>query len=435
MKNKKGTLFLVDTIIVLLNIAGGRGNYLLYFLLGISKATWVVAFVLTVDLLYLIVRFGRTKTRVNHKKALPIYLIIVLLLYNILNVMLHGGSSIYVLELLLLDILFFIILIKIYSCLLNNDKTKSPISLIKYISSGYIWLSLMSIIGVVISFTMMQIGYNNNVPIYADFMESNTENGCYYVRSFLSVNYITANIRLPFFQDFGYLCGLFHEPHILTYGVYPALIILLGLATKNITRVIIVFLMVSMTLFSISVTNILVALVCLVVFLIIQFRRNIIGAIILAIFIGAILMWYVNYDDTVLNFVLERIDSDNSSQQASKDLLTFAFSPRSLLGTDFLSTTYVKEGVRNQDIGYIAFFFFVTYLLLYARNLIKLLRIPKIESLTIGIASLYFILHSLKIGMTMFIQTVSVLIIFLQIIVIEYYGRNKTFRRSISKGN
>jgi hypothetical protein len=429
MKNKINKIHWLDALFVLLNIAAGRGNYLLYYVLGVSKATWVAAFVILVDIVYVFLRF-KNKSFIKHRhNPILVYLIFILLSYNILNVTMHGGTSIYIFEILLIDVLFYVFLSRLYYSV--NFEESSSYQFVKYASAGYICIALISVIGVFISFVLLQMGFNHDETIAVDFMESNIDDGLYYVRSFFTINYITNNIRLPFFQDFGYLCGLFHEPHVLAYGVFPGLILLFGLTERKIYRFFVVISMVLIILFTVSATNILVSLVCLVVFIFVKARRNFISALIISLVIGLIVVLYVNYDNTVMNFVLERLDSDNSSQQTSKDLLLFAFTPKTLIGTDFFSTSYVKGGRGNQDIGFVVFFMFIVFLIKYFHNIIKLLRINRTDSLTIGIASLYFILHSLKIGMSMFMQTLPVLIIFLQFIVLDYYGRNKVTRRHL----
>ena len=427
MKYEFNKTNIIDFLVVLLNIAAGRGNYLLYFVLNVSKATWVAAFVLLIDIVYVTLRFKNNVVMKHNHIPVLIYIIFILLLYNILNVTLHGGTSIYILEILLIDILFYIILSRLYNSVNLRDVYSH--NFIKYVSAGYIGITLISVVGVFISFVLLQMGYNNEETIAVDFMEANMEDGLYYVRSFFTVNYVTYNIRLPFFQDFGYLCGLFHEPHVFAYGVFPGLILLLGFTKNKMYRFFAVVSMVLVILFTVSATNILVSFVCLVVFIFVKAQKNIINALLITLVIGIIVVWYINYDNTVLNFVLERLDSDNSSQQTSKDLLLFALTPKTLFGTDFFSTSFIKGSGNNQDIGLVVFSFFLVFLIKYFHNVIKLLRTNTPESLTIGIASLYYILHSLKIGMSMFTQTLPILLIYLQFVVLNHYGRNKVAKR------
>ena len=84
MGNRKPP-YLLDSLIVLLNFAVARGNILLYWLLGLTNNRYVLTIVVTIDIMYLMIRFGGINFIKNIGKSfslLPFYLSLLLLLVN-----------------------------------------------------------------------------------------------------------------------------------------------------------------------------------------------------------------------------------------------------------------------------------------------------------------------------------------------------------------
>ena len=137
-------------------------------------------------------------------------------------------------------------------------------------------------------------------------------------------------------------------------------------------------------------------------------------------------------DDTLFLVVSGRLEEENLSQQVSRNLLEFAFTPKTLFGSNIFLSAFAYSGAQtSDDVGFIAFFLNIAFLFLYFRNIFKLLRMKDGIAETVAFASLYYMLHSAKVGMTMYLQTLPILLVFLQTIIITY-GRNSLARENLS---
>lgn len=423
MRTKKPPLFW-DSLIVLCNMAGARGNILLYWLTGFSTITMVTLAVVCIDVFYIFIRFSRKSSKKKIKFPPAVILIFCILVINGINALLDGDSIFFLIEYLAFAVLFSYILGRLSSEYIVYHFTDSPILL----SRGYIYESLISIVGVIISFILLLFIGPRKVPIDVDFLRSNMDAGAMYYRSYFSVIIETFTLRVPFFQNQGILCGLFHEPHILTQNIFPCFILMLGISRKKIQKWAVVITAILMILFTGSATNIIVTAICLVAFSILNIRAHKIGTIFGLVIIVLAGMLYVSYDDTLFQFFLGRLDSDNYSQNYSMALLKWAFSPRTLLGSNFLSTEYVEDVMFSsiiKDVGFVPCILNTAFLLLYIKNIIKLVATKDNMAKAVAFASLYYILHSAKIGMTMYMQTLPIMLVFLQTIVLNKFSNGR----------
>ena len=431
MKEKSNKAkYIADSLIVLINLAGARGNILLYWLTGLNRTTLITAVVIVLDVLYCLYRFSSFQRNNRIKFPSAISIIIALLLINNLNVLLDGNSIVLYTEYTIMILLFSYILL----CL----SREYPLSEngIKLISRGYIWVSLLSILGVFLSFLLIQLIGQQLIPIDVDFIQTNVESGLTYYRSYFSVNEAALTLRVPFFQDNGILCGLFHEPHIFAQNVFPCLILLLGFSNNALSKWLIIISGVLVIFFTGSATNIIVTLICLAVFFLINAKKRLLTTILGVVAVVLAILYYISIDDTFFQFFLGRLEEDNYSQQYSLSLLQWAFTPHSFLGSNFLDTesgvSLMYSSVSTKDVGYILFIINVIFLVFFVINIIKLIKCKNKITLAIAIASLYYILHSAKIGMTVYIQTLLVLLVFLQVVTLSSYGRIKTTKKSLS---
>lgn len=429
-------LNLWDILIVLLNVAAGRGNYLLFGLTGLTKGTWIAGIVIILDFIYLISRRVRFDRKIKYS---PFVIVFIMLAYNYLNVLARGGGDfVTVTENIALWILFFIILYSLYYKLQYKSSVDMRDGVLS-LSKGYIWLSLISIVGVFVTFIALRAGIvSGGKPLNLDYMAANMEGGAIYEWTLLSINSVPLSLinvgRIPLFQDYGILTGLFHEPNIITHNITPCIILLMGLANKSIWRYASILAGILIMLFSASVTNILVVAVCLLVYVFIKFRSNVFVSILTAaIAVGAVLLFIRYSDDTFLNFFMGRMDSDNASNAYTSSVIEHTFVPHSLLGNNFLSTAYVsEEGVldKSMDIGLIIWALNITFIVMYLRNVFKLITRNNSIAVAVGFASLYYLLHSAKGGMTIFLQFLPALLIFLQLYVLNYGAVSNNKRMS-----
>lgn len=421
-----------DAFIVLLNLAAGRGNYLLFKLLHLQGGVWVVAVVIAIDIMYLLLR--NNKKYDYSLKYSPFWIIFILLIYNLLNVVFHGfGSVAIILENLVLWLLFYLILIRQLSSVLRNTSTDAKFG-VTYLARGYMYLTMISVIGVFLTFVALLFGFaGTEVPIETDYMDNNAmESGISYTWTFLSVNLQNTFLRVPFFQDYGILTGLFHEPHILALNVFPCLILLLGIVKTFVSRMLVITSGVLIMLFCGSVTNILVVLGCIVTFYFLKFKHSPFITVMSLMSIALLLVLVIaNSDDTFWSFFLDRMDSGNASHEYTEDMLLYTFSPQTFWGTNFLSTSFMSQTRHVEDIGFVPMVLAIIFLFYYFRNIVKLLLSKSNIAIAVGLSSLYLIMHSAKGGLHMFYQTVPELFIILQMFVLNYYGRIGTAKKDL----
>lgn len=433
MKGKNLKLFL-DSLMVLLNLAAARGNILLYWLFGVTQIRSVLIIVVVLDFLYLFVRFRGLFFIGNIGSSiylLPLYFTFALIIVNYYNALREGsGFLVSTLSVLLVLLFAFIVggLIKDYTKKMNSAEVAHVIS------NGYVWLSLLTVSGVFLSFFLDMLFGLQATPIDADFLESNIEQGSCYYRSFFSVLVQNTEERVPFFHQFGIFTGLFHEPQVVTHNVFPCLILMLGFAKTRRKRLIIIVSTLVFMLFSGSVTNMVVAAFCLLVYLFVKSKQRILG---ISFGVGLIVLFVLlvlrlDSESIMQDFVLDRLDPENRSQLYSVSMLIWSFSPRTLFGNNFLDTDYVLDimdfGGARSDVGLIPCILFIGFILSIVFNTIRLLSVDNKLAKTVGVASLYFILHSMKIGMPMLMLTFPILLIFLQFIILQTNGRSKTIK-------
>lgn len=428
MKNHILSKYIFDIIIIAVNIAAGRGNILFFKLLNFEKSTWVAAIVIVIDIIYLLIRHNRKKTTLKYLTPAKIFLF--LLGYNVINIMIQGyGDIILCFEYFTIMMLFYIIMKGVCSTLEHSNNTfKSSILLL---SSGYIGIALFSILGSLLSFILMSVGFNWETPINADFLADNIEHSAEYVWAFFTVKLVDPIIRVPFFQEQGILCGLFHEPHILAFNVFPCIFLLFGFQKNNIQKIILILISILMLLFSGSTTSIFTVLICLMVYFMLNLYHKFWTVLFSILLLATIIYYYYLSDSTLFEFIGLRVLEDNDSKQTSEDLLKFAFTPTSLFGTNFLSTTFVLGNNSSQDIGYIPFILNIIFIIFFVINIFKLIATKNKITTAIAFASLYFLIHSAKVGMSIYIQTLTMMLLYIQSYTLTFYGRINNTKKSL----
>ena len=119
-----------------------------------------------------------------------------------------------------------------------------------------------------------------------------------------------------------------------------------------------------------------------------------------------------------LEFVLNKFNDNNGSREHTESSLSYLFSPSQFWGTGALSYP-----INNyNDIGFVNFILFLLFYTSIFYGVFKLL-IRK-DSNLIGLAILYFFLHSFKFGNAFLIYPI--------ILFIMYIGQS-IFKKSISK--
>ena len=432
-KKTKKLIYVLDSLMILLNIAGQRGNYLLFLLTGLEQQFHVTCLVSLIDAIYIPIRFkGLPMIRSNWRYLLPVFFFIMIPVVNILNRLLDNQGLGTHLAFFIHQVFFIFLLIGLAKEYLTTIPEKGP----SLLTRGYIWLVFISVAGVFLSFALIKtIGFSQG-GVHADYLESNLDRiGFNYYWCYFTMVMQEFTLRIPFFQDDGYLMGLYHEPHLFAYSVFPALILLLGIYRKKVSKYLIIAVIVLSFLFSGSITSMLSLTACLATYFVINSRRNLWTTLLgVMIVIGGVILFLSLSDSTFIDFVEFQMD-DSGSKQYSESTLMFAFTPKTLLGSNILSPgEYIDElrlaGIWTSDVGYVCFLLNVSFILSYVINVIKLVTINDALANAVGYASMYYLLHSAKIGVMVFINVIPLLLVFLQYMTLVNYGRRKTVKKT-----
>ena len=363
-------------------------------------------------------RFGAKKRRQSYPKRNHTLII----LYALINVVclfsgfITGTGWKSTLVYLLLNMEFYIILSSLF------DDYKSHFSLREsyyLLTRGYLALVLMSLIGCVVMFLYIKAGGNpdqNPIEAKYDLFYDNAFNfgAAYRFPLHLCVVDVSPDIRIPFFQESGLIEGLYHEPHCMTFMLFPALFLFLYYSKNIVIRVIWILLFLFIVLLTGSTTNIAAILASIVVYMFYTFKRSITRSVVLLITLALIASFvYIFVDLTAFEFIFNKIEGGSKDYSAST--IGFALHPRTLWGTSFYNLSYVNSSsaAQSMDIGFINFILNGLFLILCFTKMLKLFRKDNPIALTILLSSVYFFAHSAKVAMVAYSLTMLIFIVFL----------------------
>lgn len=401
-----------DSLLVFLNIS--LSYTLIPYLLfgGIHRFLCALAIVI-INTIYTFVFFGG-RFYIGHNPA--IYALLFLNIANIISSYLTntGWQAALVSTVLLLS--FYMLLCSIYRDYLYKGYDFSQ--RLFYLFRGYFWLVAVNITSCIILFLISSAGISiltNNVSNSYDLFTSNVENlgATYYFPFHLGVvNYSPLDIRIPFFQERGFILGFYHEPHTLTFMLYPALFMLLYYYNKR--KFIIVTTFIFLSLLAGSTTNVLCIFLVILVYIIYLLRLNLKKSMTAVLILTILIFTLLNYVDIdIFDFILLKIDSSSSGY--SQNMIEFAFTPKTIWGTSCFDTTEMTSigNASTKDVGYIKFVINLVFLCLMIVNIIKLFLSKHKMSLPVLLFASYFFLHSSKVAMSSYSLTMLSFVCFI----------------------
>jgi hypothetical protein len=402
-------LFLIiDSIIIFINISNSYSiiPYLLFFQYSRAVNTILITII---NVIYILLRF---KTKIYMPLHILFGLYIVINLTNILSGLISNTFQPTWLAYLFANVSFYFILFNLFKEYSNFDFAKR----ISLILRGYLWLVIINLLSVLILFVLIYFldfdplvnNVNNKMDLFLDNVIRGRGLTTYYFPMNISIIYSGAFIRIPFLQSHGIICGLYHEPHIITFMITPALFVLLSTIKNWFSRILIFSAFIMVFLLAASTTNIFALIVCLIVVIFNKFRTNIIlpaSLILLSITIFSLI------DENLYSFIFSQLQS--GSRDYSVSTISFAFNPVTLLGTNFFNQSYLFDSTRNYDVGYINFTINIIFLLVLIFHNIKLLISKNSTYQVIGLFCLYFLLHSMKVAMVTYSLSFLMMVIFL----------------------
>lgn len=214
--------------------------------------------------------------------------------------------------------------------------------------------------------------------------------------------FIVGNPRpIPFFGEFGLFTALFHEPHLSTLFITPAIFLMNSFEKYtrskrrllNLTFVIYV-------LIATSATNIMVMSMCFIIYFILRNKGNFFLILFSSIVLIFILLLFTEYysvlEEYGFGFLSSKLNVANSSRTYSEGLLEYMFSPKTFIGTGSLVNAFSEKA---KDIGFLSFTVILFIHVCVLNGIIKIfLKDTNRKAIFIGLGILYFYIHSFKIG-------------------------------------
>ncbi len=418
-KHHSKSLLLIDSFVVLLNLSTSY-SIIPYLLFGQFDRYINMLVIVGLNVVYSAIRFYKTFTFPRKDVLFCIYLILSISNFFSAGLTNTGWKS--ALVYLFLNTTFYLILCNLYR---DYKRRYSIGESLWFISRGYIWIVAYCVTCCVLMFILLKLGidpYVNQVNYRYDLFYDNyyNLNANYYYPYYLSILNISTDIRIPFFQDKGFISGIYHEPHILTFMTFPALFLMLYYARNLISRVGLVVVYVLILLLAGSTTNIGVILFCLLLYLLNKmffidkksFAWNL-GIIILILTSLGVVYSIINEDD--LNFIFNKLEA--GSKDYSMATLEFAFTPKTIMGSSFLNLSYLDRSTLTvseyRDVGYVNFFVNILFLFICGYYMVKLFFSRTQYKIAVFLFAAYFFVHSIKVAMVSYSLTMLMFVIFL----------------------
>ena len=403
MGRRKSVIWRVlDSLVVCLNLSN---PYTIFPCMLFTPHIGINSLIIgVITLLYL---FVRTKGKILFPKDILLTLFIIINVYNILNCLREDSLGLGFVALFLASVLLYLLLFNIYA---RERTEKSFEESIYYVSGVYRLLCFYSLGIVMFMLVLIEALHinplQNDISGTLDILEDNSIRSKYYFPYHLSLIMNGQDLfRLPFFHEYGTILGLFHEPHTMTYYVVPFFFLMFFLIKKKWIIYILMPVFIIYILVAASTTNIVCFLACVAIMLCFKSRT---ATFLIAGLVVLIIPYIIN--NPVFDLVFSKMES--GSMTYSSDVLTYALTPKTLLGSNLYDRSYLFESVPSTDIGFIVFIlngFFVS-ILIY--RIIKLLFRGG-NYLYIGLFALYFAMHSAKVALNTYSLEILMLVIFI----------------------
>lgn len=399
-------LYLIDSLVILLNATYGMSMLKVWLLDPLHLPHYWAISIFTFSI-YLF-RFRGKRLFLSLRHPLPAFLLIIYF-FDILQAVIYCGSDIaFIRALYVFDVFIFLE----YMLSIFQERKKG-------VSDYYSFLpfelySIYNVIVVILCAVMILAGvlnaYSNPMPINSlIYANVETLNHSYYFPGHLSLS-ISLERSLV---DLGIpvLTGLSHEPHVLFLILGPAFFLLeRRLYGKGFLTYVSYLLLLILIVLSTSTTAV---IVFAIVFVMSQIRKlfskkgNRIYNIVFMVIIIATVFFFISQSNFVFIAMQEQIaDKISGVETGSRDYslatLEYMYSPQNLLGMGNFPQTGFGFKLSHADIGYITCFLDVFFYILFAFHALKNYLSADINRQYIGLACIYFLLHSLKLGAQIF---------------------------------
>lgn len=411
-----------DSLIVLLNLSN---PYTIIPCLLFTPHTGVNSLIIfIITSLYLFYRF-KLNIRIPHDFLFLLFLII--FVFNMCIGIVQGTFAIGFISIFLCNVAFYFLLYNIHNEIKKGNHTGYSV---RYISKGYATICYyqLGIVALMFTLTVILHLFNplvNNISFKYDIFISNASREhsgvTYYFPYNICLFAVEPLTRMPFFQEYGMITGVFHEPHTMTYFVIPFVFLSFFYLKKRAVSWCIVALSILYVLVASSTTNFLCYVLTGVCALCLRYRK-------VTVFIVPIVIVGVLYFMTMENPIVDliRFKFSSGSAEYSQSTLTYAFDPKTIFGSNFLDLSYLELSMSEQDVGLVIFILNIVFIIALGYRTICLCISKRILYRCVGLFSLYFILHSSKLALRTYSLELLMFVIFLVTICYNSLQRNKS---------
>lgn len=418
---KMGKITIVDSVMVLLNIS--NAYTILPCILFTSHVGLNSLIIAILTLVYIIIRFGK-----NLRFTPNVFLLIFISLYSV-NMVVALAEESFALGFLgtfISNWCFYYLLLNMYNCYIKSNSYDRTFYLL---IRGYLWLCLYQLVVVALMvilvdqlnlFNPLTNDISNKYDIFSDNV-NRLYSGLRYYFPYNICLFVTEEglERLPFLHNYGIITGIFHEPHTMTYYIVPLLFLLPSIVKSAYKRIIFYLLFIVYILVAASTTNLLCTSIVLLFALCINNKRIIVLLIPAIIIVGL----YIQYaENPILDLIEYKFES--GSKDYSESTLLFAFTPQSLFGTNFLNLSTVAYGESKGDVGLIIFFLNLLFLFFMIKYTLVLSFSKIREYSSVGLFSMYFILHSTKLALRTYTLGILIFVSFVLFLSYHHYKIN-----------
>lgn len=422
-KSSNKTKYIMDSFMVLLNLSTSY-SVIPYLVFRNFDRYVNMILLIVVNIIYFTIRFkGNNHHKKKHQQnPLPKRKSTLILLYVAINIVCFisglatgtGGMS--TLIYLVLNVEFYWLLCRLFDEYSSSFSVKDSY---QKLIRGYKGLALLSLVGCILMFAFIKMGGDpNQNPIgnkYDLFFDNAVNFGSmYYFPFHICIVDTNPDIRLPFFQEAGIIEGLYHEPHCMTFMLFPALYLLLYYSKNRLQKVFWILSFLFIILLTGSTTNLAAVLMTLVVYMFYTFKSSFSKSLVLLFVLAIIYIGVITYVDLeTFSFITAKVEG--GSRDYSVSTLDFAMHPRSLLGTSFYNLSYINSSTaaKTMDVGWITFFLNGAFLLVCISRLVKLFKKKSPLAVAVLLFAVYFFTHSAKVAMVSYSLTMLIFVIFL----------------------
>lgn len=399
-------LYLIDSLVILLNATYGMSMLKVWLLDPLHLPHYWAISIFTFSI-YLF-RFRGKRLFLSLRHPLPAFLLIIYF-FDILQGLIYGGSNVaFIRFLYVFDVFIFLeYLLSIY------QERKNGIS----IYYSFLPFELFSIYNVVVTllcvvmiYTGILNAYSNPMPVNSLIL-SNVEN---LGRSYYFPGHLSLSINLErSLADLGIpvLTGLTHEPHVLFWILGPAFFLLeRRIYGKGILTYVLYISFLLMLVISTSATAVIVFAFVVVLSQIRKLFSRKGNRTYYSLFLVGLIatVYFIMSQSNFIFIAMQELVADKiaGAEVGSRDysLATFEymFTPQNLLGMGNFPQTGFGFKLSHADIGYITCFLDIIFYVLFAFHAFKNFLSTDVNRQYIGLACIYFLLHSLKLGAQIF---------------------------------